>query len=393
MNYFDNSATTRLAPEVKEAIKEHMDRTYGNPSSPYREGRTARSELLRARAQVASVIGAIPGDIDQKGELFFAGSGTEADNIAIMGPLMAMDGTRKHLITTVIEHPAVLNTFQYLETLGYKVDYLPVDYQGNVSLDSLAGVLTRDTALVSIMYANNEVGTMQPIKEMAAMAHEAGALFHTDAVQALGKVRIDVKELDVDLLTISGHKIYGPKGIGAFYLREGVAMQPYIHGGHQEYGLRPGTENMLGIVGFARACQLLTEDFEAVNAEKQRLAELLTQGLKDSIQDIYFNGNEDNKIPGHVNVTFKYVEGEALLMSLNLKGIACSSGSACTTGSDEPSHVLTAMGLPPIEAQSSIRFTVGRYNTEEEVNYLVEEIPIIVERLRRMSPLSRRSGV
>ncbi len=392
MNYFDNSATTQLAPEVKETLCAYMDKTYGNPSSPYREGRLARKELLRARAQVAQSIGAIPGDVDNKGELFFAGSGTEADNIAIMGPLAALDGSKRHLITSVIEHPAVLNTFRHLEKQGYEVDYLPVDRMGNVTLDSLKGALRADTALVSIMYANNEVGTIQPIREMAELAHEVGALFHTDAVQALGKIPVDVKELDVDLLSISAHKIYGPKGIGAIYVKEGLDIKPYIHGGHQEYGVRPGTENMLGIVGFATACKLLLEDFEVRNAKKQRLAELLMKGLSESVSHIYFNGNDESKIPGHVNVTFKYVEGESLLMSLNLKGIACSSGSACTTGSDKPSHVLTAMGLPPIEAQSSIRFTVGRYNTEEEVKYLVQEIPLIVERLRKLSPIARRNG-
>ncbi|QRN86286.1 cysteine desulfurase [Clostridia bacterium] len=393
MIYFDNSATTQLAPEVKETLIAYMNKTYGNPSSPYQEGRTARKELLKARAQVARTINAVPGDIDNQGELFFTGSGTEADNLAIMGSILAMDGSKRHLVTSVIEHPAVLNTFQYLERQGYDVEYLPVDSKGSISLDQFKAAVNNSTALVSIMYANNEVGTIQNIKEMAAYAHTVGAIFHTDAVQALGKIRIDVKELDVDLLTISGHKIYGPKGIGAMYVKQGIPMHPYIQGGHQEYGLRPGTENMLGIVGFSRACQLILEDFENENLEKQRLANLLEKGLKESIPDIYFNGNEACKIPGHVNVTFKFVEGESLLMSLNLKGIACSSGSACTTGSSEPSHVLTAMGLPPIEAQSSIRFTVGRYNTEEEVHYLVKEIPIIVERLRKMSPLARRSGV
>lgn len=393
MIYFDNSATTQLAPEVKETLITYMNKTYGNPSSPYREGRTARSELLKARFEVAKILNAIPGDVDNQGELFFTGSGTEADNLAIMGSIMAMDGSRKHVITSEIEHPAVLKTFEYLEHLGYDVDYLPVDSNGSISLDTLKDTLHEDTALVSIMYANNEVGTIQKIKEMSCLAHEVGALFHTDAVQALGKIEIDVKKLDVDLLTVSGHKIYGPKGIGALYVKQGIPMRPYIHGGHQEYGLRPGTENMLGIVGFARACQLISEDMERENQEKQRLAELLEKGLAKAIPDIYFNGYEGCKIPGHVNVTFKFIEGESLLMSLNLKGIACSSGSACTTGSTAPSHVLTAMGLPPIEAQSSIRFTVGRYNTEEEVNYLVKEIPIIVERLRKMSPLAKRSGV
>lgn len=392
MNYFDNSATTQMAPEVKETLCAYIEKTYGNPSSPYREGRLARKHLLIARANVANAIGAIPGDIDNKGELFFAGSGTEADNIAIMGPLAALDGSKRHLITSVIEHPAVLNTFRYLETQGYEVDYLPVDRDGNVTMDSLSAALRTDTAFVSIMYANNEVGTIQPIQEMAALAHKYGALFHTDAVQALGKIPIDVKVLGVDLLSISAHKIHGPKGIGALYVREGLNIKPYIHGGHQEYGVRPGTENMLGIVGFATACKLILEDFEEQNAKKQQLADLLTKGLSDSVSHIYFNGNDENKIPGLVNTTFKYVEGESLLMSLNLKGIACSSGSACTTGSDEPSHVLTAMGLPPIEAQSSIRFTVGRYNTEEEVNYLLKEIPPIVERLRRLSPIARRNG-
>ena len=302
MNYFDNSATTQLAPEVKEALRAYMDKTYGNPSSPYREGRIARSELLTARAQVAASIGAIPGDIDNKGELFFAGSGTEADNIAILGALAALDGTRRHLITSVIEHPAVLNTFKFLETHGYRVDYLPVDRQGNITLRSLEAVLSDETALVSIMYANNEVGTLQPIREMAELAHAFGALFHTDAVQALGKVPLDVTELGVDLLSISAHKIYGPKGIGAFYVKDGIPMKPFIHGGHQEYGLRPGTENMLGIVGFARACQLVQENFGKENQEKQRLADLLTQGLSESVPDIYFNGNEESKIPGHVGI-------------------------------------------------------------------------------------------
>ncbi len=389
MKYFDNSATTPLAPEVKESIQHYMDWTYGNPSSPYHEGRMAKKALQAARSTIADLIGAKNADEENPGEVFFTSSGTESDNLAILGSLAARRDNRKHCITSSIEHPAVLNTFRYLETQGYHVDYLPVDRQGNINPDDLAKALDNETALVSIMMANNEVGTVQPIQLMADMAHQYGSLFHTDAVQALGKLTLNTAELGIDLMSLSAHKIYGPKGIGALYVKENTPLINIMHGGHQENGIRPGTENMLGIVGFAKACELLQGTIEMEARQKERLALRLSQGLQESIPDIELNGNPHSKIPGHVHVTFRFVEGEALLMALNLKEIACSSGSACSTGSNLPSHVLLAMGFDYLDAQSSIRFTVGRYNTADEIDELLRDIPVIVQRLRAMSPLAR----
>lgn len=392
MKYFDNSATTPIAPEVKEAINHYLDWTYGNPSSHYKEGQLAQMALLHARQSVASLINASAGNIDEPGEVFFTGSGTESDNLAILGVVPRLDSKRNEFITSSLEHPAVLNTFAYLEKQGYKVTYLPADDKGNVSLSALEDALSERTVLVSIMMANNEIGTIQPICALSEMTHRYGALFHTDAVQALGKVKVDVQALGVDLLSISAHKIYGPKGIGALYVRHGLKINPIMHGGHQEYRIRPGTENMLGIAGFDKACELLLIEgsIEKEAIKKAEMATRLRQGLTERLPDIFFNGNIKQQIPGHLSTTFRFVEGESLLMYLNLKDIACSSGSACSAGSTSPSHVLTAIGLKPIDAQSTVRLTIGRYNTDAEIDYLLETIPPIVEKLRKMSPLARK---
>lgn len=390
MRYFDNSATTPLAPEVKTAICHYMDWSYGNPSSRYREGQLAAKALRDARRLLAQLIGAKAGDRDHAGEVFFTSSGTEADNLAILGALPAWPGKKDELITSSIEHPAVLNTFAHLQGLGYKVTYLPVDKDGLVSLASLKAHLSDKTALVSIMYANNEIGSIQDVFELCQASQASGALFHTDAVQALGKIPIDVKALGVDLMSFSAHKVYGPKGVGAVYVRQGLSLRSQIYGGHQEYGRRPGTENMLGLVGFAKACELLLEEgrIEKEAQKKAKMARRLRRSLSEKIPHIFFNGAVDKQVAGHLSVTFQHVEGESLLMYLNLKDIACSSGSACSTGSTEPSHVLRAIGLKDIDAQATVRFSLGRYNTDQEIDYLVKTLPAIIKKLRIMSPLA-----
>jgi cysteine desulfurase len=379
--YLDHAATTPTRPEVVEAMMPYFTEHFGNASSIYQIGRDNRKAVDAARADVARVLGA------EQTEIFFTGSGSEADNWAVKGAASARSAKGRHLITSAIEHPAVLEVFEWLAKNGYEVTYLPVDADGLVSPQSLRAAMRPDTTLVSIMVANNEIGTIQPIAELAAIAHEGGALFHTDAVQAAGNIRVHVRELGVDLLTISAHKFYGPKGIGALYVRKGVRIDPLLHGGHQERGRRAGTENVPGIVGMARALTLAGEELAAHDAHLRRLRDMALEEITARVPHVKLNGHRTQRLPGNLNLSFRFIEGESLLLMLDMKGIAASSGSACTSGSLDPSHVLLAIGLPHEIAHGSLRLSFGVVNTEADVRGLVDELVVIVERLRQMSPL------
>lgn len=357
-----------------------MTEQFGNPSSVHSFGRAAKKALEEAREQVAQLIGAQPG------EIVFTSGGTEADNLAVIGTAMANRKKGKHIITSSIEHHALLDSCKWLEKNGFEVTYLPVDSNGLVRVEDLMAALREDTILISIMHVNNEVGTIQPIEEIGKIARDKGILFHTDAVQSVGKIPVDVNELQVDLLSLSAHKIYGPKGVGALYIRKGTRVEPRNFGGGQERKRRPGTENIPGIVGFGKAAELARINLP----EEQKLIILrdkLIDGLLERIPDCQLNGDREKRIPTNVNVSIRFLEGEALLLSMDLKGIAASSGSACTSGSLDPSHVLLAMGICHEIAHGSLRMTLGRDNTEEDIDYVLDELPAIVERLRNMSPL------
>ncbi len=334
-----------------------------------------------AREQAASVIKAKPG------EIVFTAGGTEADNQAIKGAAYALSGKGNHIITTKIEHPAVLNTCRYLESKGFSVTYLDVDSTGLVDPEDVRRAITEKTILISVMCANNETGTVLPIKEIGAVAREAGVLFHSDMVQALGKIDIDVREMNVDFGSFSGHKVYAPKGIGALYVREGLEIDNLIHGGHQEMGRRAGTENTIGIAAFGKACEIMTDEMAEENARIEFLRERLLSGLKAEIDDLRLNGDATKRLPNTLNLSFEFVEAESLLIGLDLAGIAVSAGSACSSGSTEPSHVLLGMGIAPEICQSAIRISLGRENTEEDIDYALEVIPGVVRRLREMSPV------
>lgn len=392
MKYFDNSATTPLDPVVIQTMEGVLRDQYANPSSPYACGRKARQIVEEARRDVAELLGA--GELDPAGPsgVFFTASGTESNNMAIYGVLEKLQDRGRHLVTSAIEHPSVREVFARLATRGWEVDVLQPDARGQIPVESLEAVLRDDTVLVSVMMANNEVGTVQPIGEMAQRARRRGILFHTDAVQALGKIPIDVEALGVDLLSVSAHKVYGPKGVGALYVRKGTPLDPILHGGHQEHGLRPGTENVAGIAGFGTACRLAGEQMGEEAERKGRLGRLLEERLREGIPEVTINADGALRIPGHVSAVFRYVEAEALLTHLDLRGISASSGSACTTGSAEPSHVLLALGMDRLDAQSTLRFTIGRFNTREETEELAETLIAVVGRLREMSPLGKGAG-
>jgi len=384
--YMDHSATTPMRREVVDAMAPYLSETYGNASSVHAFGREARCAVEGAREKVASLIGARPD------EIIFTGGGTESDNLAVKGVALANQKRGRHVITCAVEHHAVLNPCAWLEKRGFEVTRLGVDGRGLVSAEELRHALRSDTTLVSIMLANNEVGVIEPIAQLAAVAHEAGALFHTDAVQACGKVPVSVEDLGVDLLTMSAHKFYGPKGVGALYRREGVRIEPMHHGGHHEKGLRPGTENVPGIVGLAAALELACAEMPK---EAERLAALrdrLQEGIFERIEDVRLNGHPDKRLPHLLNVSVLGVEGESMLLALDANGIAVSTGSACTSGSLEPSHVLTAMGIPPEVAHGSLRFSLGLINTEQDVDYVLECIVPVVQRFREMSPTYRRGA-
>jgi cysteine desulfurase len=379
--YFDNAATTKVREEVFNEMRPFLESQYGNPSSIYTIARESKVPMEKAREQVAKALGAEPM------EIYFTGSGTEADNWAIKSIAESKKSKGNHIITTNIEHHAVLHTCEYLEKNGYEVTYLPVNEKGLVTAEQVKDAIKDETILISIMFANNEIGTIMPIKEIGKIAKEKGILLHTDAVQAVGHVPIDVNELNIDLLTLSAHKLYGPKGVGALYARKGIVLRPFIHGGAQERGRRAGTENVAGIVGLGKAIELMEEEMEEEITRLTALRNRAIDGLTSKIPYCRLNGDRDSRLPGNLNLSFEFIEGESMLLLLDMKGIAASSGSACTSGSLDPSHVLLAIGLPHEKAHGSLRISLGRYNTKEEIEYLIETLPPIVERLREMSPL------
>jgi cysteine desulfurase len=377
--YLDNNATTQVAPEVVETLLPYLTQYYGNPSSMHTFGGQVGKALKTARGQVASLLGA------EESEVIFTSCGTEGNNTAIRAALAAQPD-RKHLITTQVEHACVLNLFKQLEKQGYTVTYLSVNGKGQLDLMELEAAITGSTALVSMMYANNETGTIFPVEQAGAIAKEYGAAFHVDAVQVAGKLPLDMKTSTIDLMTISGHKLHAPKGVGALYVRRGFRFRPLLIGGHQERGRRAGTENVVGIIGLGKAAELAQLHLADVATEK-KLRDRLEKGLL-AIADTEINGDRKNRLPNTTNIGFKYIEGEAILLSLDQYGICASSGSACTSGSLEPSHVLRAMGLPYTTLHGSIRFSLSRYTTDAEVDLVLQVMPAIVERLRAMSPFN-----
>ena len=379
--YMDNAATTAVRREVLEAMLPYFGEQFGNPSSVYRLARENKRAIDDARAAVAGALGAAAN------EIYFTASGTEADNWAIKGVAEAYAGKGTHIITSCVEHHAVLHTCQYLEKKGFRVTYLPVDEYGRVSPADVEAAIDNDTILVSVMFANNEIGTIQPIAEIGRIAQAHGALFHTDAVQAVGHVPIDVKKMNIDLLSLSAHKLYGPKGAGALYVRKGIKLPAYLHGGAQESKRRAGTENVPGIVGLGKAITLCTAEMEAEAARLAGLRDRLIAGLLERIPHARLNGHSTERLPGNANISFEFIEGESILLLLDMKGIYASSGSACTSGSLDPSHVLLAIGLPHEKAHGSVRMTLGLYNTDADVDAALEALPPIVSRLRDMSPL------
>ncbi len=382
--YADNAATTQVSKPVLDAMLPYLSEQYGNPSSLYQFGQTAKSAVEHAREQVAAALGA------ESNEIYFTSGGSESDNWAIKGiaELLAPKG-KKHIITTKFEHHAVLHTAQHLEKQGFEITYLDVHSDGLVRVEEVAAAIRPDTALVTIMYANNEIGTIQPIAEIGKLCHEKGVLFHTDAVQAVGQVHINVKEQNIDMLSLSGHKIHAPKGIGALYIRKGIRFKNLIDGGAQERGRRAGTENTASIVGLGVAIENAVKN---IDERAQRLTamrnRLIDGALK--IERSRLNGDREKRLPGNINMCFEGVEGESLLLWMDLKGICCSSGSACTSGSLDPSHVLLAIGLPHEIAHGSLRLSLGDYNTEEDVDYILEQLPEIISYLRKMSPFWER---
>ena len=381
--YLDYSATTPVKEEVLNEMLPFFTENYGNPSSLYTIGQESKNAINIARERVASLIGANPK------EIFFTSSGTEADNWAVIQTAMSKVNYGKHIITTAIEHHALLHATEYLEKNGFKVTYLGVNSDGVIDLDELKNSICDETTLISIMFANNEIGTIQPISEIAKIAKENKIIFHTDAVQALGNVDIKVKELGVDLMSISGHKIYGPKGIGALYIRKGVSLQPYMHGGAQENNKRAGTENLAGIVGFGKAAELSEKNLPDHIKKLTELRNYMIDQITEKIGDVHLNGSRDNRLPGNANITFKYIEGEAILLLLDMEGVYVSTGSACSSASLTPSHVLDAIGVPIEEIHGSIRLTVGDFTTKEDVDYAIEVLAKAVTKLRKISSVDK----
>ena len=377
--YFDNNATTAVAPEVREAILPYLGEFYGNPSSMHTFGGQVADAVETAREAMANLLGASPD------EIIFTSCGSESDNAAIWSAIQTQP-EKRHLITTRVEHPAILSVMQHWERQGYRVTYLGVDNKGRLDIDEYAAALTPDTALASIMFANNEVGNIYPIQSMAEMATEKGVLFHTDAVQAVGKTPIDLAHLPADMLSLSGHKLHAPKGIGVLYVRKGVRFRPFLRGGHQEKGRRAGTENVPYIVGLGAAAKLAADHMQEERVNVAMLRDRLEQGLLERISDCMVNGDEENRLPNTTNIAFKNVEGEAILLMLDRLGVCASSGSACTSGSLEPSHVLRAMGVPFTYAHGSIRLSLSRYTTQEEVDFVIENFPGVIQTLRMISP-------
>jgi cysteine desulfurase len=378
--YLDNNATTMVAPEVVEAMLPYFTEQFGNPSSLHQFGNQVGRALKVARKQVQALLGA-----EHDSEIIFTSCGTESDSTAILSALKAQP-ERREIITSVVEHPAILTLCQYLEKDGYTVHYLKVDKRGRLDLQEYARMLSDQVAVVSIMWANNESGTLFPVEEMAEMARAAGVMFHTDAVQAVGKLPINLQESCIDMLSLSGHKLHAPKGIGVLYLRRGVRFRPLLRGGHQERGRRAGTENAASIVALGKACEMAGEALAYEERVVRSLRDRLEQGILEQVSHCFVTGDPENRLPNTCNIAFEFIEGEAILLLLNKMGIAASSGSACTSGSLEPSHVMRAMDIPFTAAHGSVRFSFSRYNTMEEVERVIAAVPLIVERLRKLSP-------
>lgn len=386
--YLDHNATTPLAPEVFEAMKPYLTEEFGNASSIHGWGQQAKAAVEEARESVAQLLGAQPG------EIVFTSGGTESDNTAILGAVEAArtHGGAKHVVTTAIEHHAVLYTMRALEQRGIPVTYVPVGSAGVVDPEAVERALTPDTVLVSVMHANNELGTVQPIAEIAAIARERRITFHTDAVQSVGKIRLDTQPLGVRLLSLSAHKFYGPKGVGALYVRKGTPLRPLMYGGHHERDRRPGTENVPGIVGLGKAAELARERLDGEATRLHELRDRLEKGLLQAVPDIHLNGDLSRRLPTTTSISFDGIDGEGLVISLDLRGIACSTGAACSSGSLEPSHVLSAIGKTREQARSTIRFSLGKTNTPEEIDYVLKVIPEVVKRLRSLSPTYKRAA-
>lgn len=384
--YMDNNATTKVDPLVVEEMLPFFTEQFGNPSSLHSFGDKVGRSLKKARQQIQQLIGA-----EHDSEIVFTSCGTESDSTAILSALKAYP-ERKKIITTNVEHPAILTLCDYLKKEGYKVHHLHVDEKGRLDLEEYEELLDSQTAIVSAMWANNETGTIFPVEKMAEMAHEKGVLFHTDAVQAVGKIAMNLKETKIDMLSISGHKLHAPKGIGVLYLRRGVRFRPLLRGGHQERGRRAGTENSASIVGLGKAAELALEHMDYENTYVKTLRDRLEKGIIESVPNCFVNGDPEARLPNTCNIAFEYIEGEAILLMLNKVGIAASSGSACTSGSLEPSHVMKAMGIPYTAAHGSVRFSLSRYNTLEEVEKVIEAVPPIVAQLRKLSPYWGENG-
>ncbi len=385
--YFDHNATTPVDCEVLAAMLPYFSEEFGNASSIHSFGQHTRAAVERARESVAELIGARPA------EIVFTSGGTESDNQAVLGVVAAARSDSKHVITTRIEHSAVLNVCQSLELRGVAVTYLPVSREGLVDPDAVRRALRPETALITVMHANNELGTLEPIEEIGRIAAEADIYFHTDAVQSAGKVPLDVEKLGVDLLSISAHKLYGPKGVGALYIRKGTRLEPLLYGGHHERDRRPGTENVAGIVGLGKAAELAREKLPADTTRIAALRDRLEQGLLSGVPHARVNGSRKHRTPNTSNITFPFVEGEALVIAFDLKGLACSTGAACSSGAVEPSHVLTAIGLPVEEARACLRFSLGRETTNEDVDFALSIVPGVVEHLRELSPVYKKPAV
>lgn len=384
--YLDNNATTMVAPEVVEEMLPYFTELFGNPSSLHQFGDKVGRALKKARKQVQALLGA-----EHDSEIIFTSCGTESDSTAILSALRAQPD-RKEIITTVVEHPAVLTLCEQLEKEGYTVHYLKVDKKGRLDINEYASLLSDQVAIVSVMWANNESGTLFPVEEMAELARSAGVMFHTDAVQAVGKLPINLKETSIDMLSLSGHKLHAPKGIGVLYLRRGVRYRPLLRGGHQERGRRAGTENAASIIGLGKACEMAMEAMEYEKTFVKAMRDRLEQGILEQVPHCFVTGDPNNRLPNTCNIAFEYIEGEAILLLLNKLGIAASSGSACTSGSLEPSHVMRAMDIPFTAAHGSVRYSFSRYNSMEEVERVIEAVPPIVAQLRKLSPYWGEDG-
>ncbi|MCK5042859.1 MAG: cysteine desulfurase NifS [Candidatus Aenigmarchaeota archaeon] len=379
--YLDNSATTQVHPEVKDAIQPYLSEKYGNPSSIHHKGQEAKKAVEDARKKVADLINAEPK------EIIFTGSGTEGNNMALKGIAFANKDRGKHIITTKIEHKSILNSTKWLEKQGFDVTYLNVDENGTVDIEQLKRTIRSDTILVSVMFANNEVGTVQPIEEISNLLKNKSIYFHTDAVQATGKLGLNVKEINIDLLTLSGHKMHATKGIGALYIRKGTKIEPILHGGGQERNLRSGTENVPEIVGMGKAAEIAKKDLEKNSILLKKLGKRLKEDIFRKIPELILNGHPEKRLPGNLNISFKYIEGESVVLMLDEKDICVATGSACTSNSLKPSYVLTAMKKDPVFMHGSIRFSIGAFNTEKDIDIITKTLPEIIKSLRAISPL------